>query len=82
MWSCATSANLGATYNLTWERGIFVGKSDMPEKHILKGFVIFRKTSCRNTRKASCPKGFDVAQFWLQHIFFVYIGFIKLKPTS
>lgn len=61
-------------YNLTWGRGISIGKGDMPEKHIFKGFVIFRKTSCRNTRKASCPKGFDVGRFWLQSIFLVYIG--------
>lgn len=72
-WMCSINA-FWTTYNLTWGRGILVGKDDMPEKHIFKGFVIFRKTSCRNTRKASCPKGFDVARFWLQSIFLVYIG--------
>lgn len=47
----------------------------MPEKQVIfKGLVTLRKTSRRNTRKSSCPKGFDVAQFWLQRIFLVYIG--------
>lgn len=64
----------GGVYNLMWGRGILAGKGHMPEKHIWKSFVIFRKTSCRNTRKASCPKGLDVARFWLQRIFLVYTG--------
>lgn len=48
----------GEKHNLAWEGGRFLGKGEIPEKQAFKGFVIFRKTSCKNTRKASCPKGF------------------------
>lgn len=39
------------------EKRCFIGKADMPEKQVFKAFVIFRKTSHRNTREASFPQG-------------------------